>query len=76
MVVAPGLFVDTIRVCLFGDKIRWMENFGEKIGRKTFLSVFGWALGWRGRKINGEGMRPKCFLPRLTKKFSLKWREN
>ena len=50
MVVAPSLFVDTIRVCLFGGEIRWTENFGEKIGRKTFLSVFGWV---RKKKING-----------------------
>ena len=25
------------RVCLFGGEIGWMENFGEKIGRETFL---------------------------------------
>ena len=24
------------RVCLFGGEIRWMENFEEKIGMKTF----------------------------------------
>lgn len=28
-------------VCLFGGEIQWMENFGEKIGRKTFL-VYVW----------------------------------
>ena len=27
----------TLRVCLFGGEIGWMENFGEKIGSKTFL---------------------------------------
>ena len=36
----------TVRVCLFRDEIKWMENFGEKMrrkmGRKTFLSMFGW----------------------------------
>lgn len=30
-----------LRVCLFEREIRWMENFGEKIGRKTFL-VYVW----------------------------------
>ena len=37
-----------LRVCLFGGEIGWMENFGEKMGRKTFLSMFGWV----GRKEN------------------------
>ena len=27
---------------MFGGEIGWMENFGEKIRRKFFLSVFGW----------------------------------
>ena len=27
----------SLRVCLFGGEIGWMENFGEKMGRKTFL---------------------------------------
>ena len=31
-----------LRVCLFRGEIRWIENFGEKIKSKTFLSVFGW----------------------------------
>jgi len=35
-----------------------MENFGDKIGRETFLSVFGWAVGFR------------CFFLGSTKKFS------
>ena len=26
-----------LRVCLFRGKIGWMENFGEKIGRKFFF---------------------------------------
>ena len=29
-------------MCLFGGKIRWMENFEEKMRRKSFWSVFGW----------------------------------
>ena len=33
---------DTLRACLFGGEIGWMENFGEKMEMKTFLSVFGW----------------------------------
>ena len=32
----------SLRVCLFGSEIGWMENFKEKMERKTFLSVFGW----------------------------------
>ena len=32
----------SFRMCLFGGEIRWMENFGEKMGSKTFLSVFHW----------------------------------
>ena len=29
-------------MCLFRGKIGWMENFGKKMGMKTFWSVFGW----------------------------------
>ena len=29
-------------MCFFGGEIGWMEKFGEKMERKTFLSVFGW----------------------------------
>ena len=32
---------DVFRVCLFGSKIVWMENFGKKIRINFFLSVFG-----------------------------------
>ena len=28
---------NALRVCLFGGEIGWMKNFGEKMGRKTFL---------------------------------------
>ena len=38
----------TLRVCLFGGEIGWMENFGEKMGRKTFLECI-W-LGGEERK--------------------------
>ena len=31
------LLEQSLRVCLFGDEIEWMENFGEKMGRNTFL---------------------------------------
>ena len=35
----------TFRVCLFGGEIELMENFGEKIGMKTFLECV-----WLGGK--------------------------
>ena len=53
-----------LRVCLFGSEIRWMENFGEKMGKKTFLSMFG----WMGRKEN-KLMAPSVFSPGLPKSF-------
>ena len=28
---------ECLRVCLFSGEIEWMENFEEKMGRKTFL---------------------------------------
>ena len=31
------IFTISFRVCLFGSEIRRKENFGKKIGRKTFL---------------------------------------
>ena len=34
-----------LRVCLFGGEIERMKNFGEKIGRKTFLECV-----WLGRE--------------------------
>ena len=33
---------------LFGGEIRWIKNFREKMGMKTFLTV----LGWVGSKEN------------------------
>ena len=41
MLVGFGL-VNGLRVCLFKGETGWMENFEEKIERKTFLRVFGW----------------------------------
>ena len=38
-----------LRVCLFRGKIGWMKNFGEKIGRKTFLECV-WLAGMKENK--------------------------
>ena len=54
----------TFRVCLFGWEIGWMENFGKKIGRKTFLECV-WLGGDEGKFM----VEPKCFLLRPTKIF-------
>ena len=54
----------TLRMCLFGGKIRWMENFKEKMRRENFLEGV-WLRGREGEMMVGP-----------TKKFSLKWREN
>ena len=43
-----GHGIDKVTMCLFGGEIGWMENFEEKMGRKTFWSVFSWV----GRKEN------------------------
>ena len=48
-----------------------MKNFGEKMGNKTFL-VGVWLEGGERKKLVG----PECFLPKPTKMFSPKWREN
>ena len=48
----------------------WMENFGEKMRRKTFL-VGVWLERGEGKKLLG----PRCFLPEPTKMFSLQNRE-
>ena len=62
----------TLRVCLFGGKIGWMENFGEKMGRKTFWNVFGW-VERKENKWWGSGVfspdQPKSFLPKLERKL-------
>ena len=36
-----SIFRPSLKVCLFEGEIRWMKNFGEKMGRKIFLSVNG-----------------------------------
>ena len=59
------------KVCFFGCEIGWMENFGEKMRRKTFLSVFGW-LERKENKLWGPGV----FSPGLHIVFFPKWREN
>ena len=62
----------TVRVCLFRGEIRWIENFGEKMGRKTFLSMFGW-MEMKGNKWWGSSIfspcPPKCFLPKMERKL-------
>ena len=66
----------TMRVCLFRGEIRWMENFGEKMerkmGRKTFLSMFGW-MRMKENKLWGSSIfspcPPKCFLPKMERKL-------
>ena len=61
----------TLRVCLFGGEIWWMENFGEKIGEKMGLCVV-W-LGGGERKLEGGA---QTFSTKAhTKLFSSKWRE-
>ena len=59
-------------MCLFRGEIGWMENFGEKIGRKTFWSVFGW-VGRKENKLWGPSVfspgPPKSILPKLKKKL-------
>ena len=60
-------------VCLFGDEIGRTKNFGEKIGRKTFLSVFGWVRR-KESKWGDPGVffpdPPKSFLPKIERKLS------
>ena len=59
-------------MCLFGGEIGWMKNFGEKMGKKTFLSVFGW-VGRKENKWWGSGIffsgPPKSFLPKMERKL-------
>ena len=43
-----GLLTITQRVCSFRGEINWMENFGEKMRKKTFLECV-W-LGGEKRK--------------------------
>ena len=47
---------------LFGSEIEWMKNFGKKMERKTFWSVFG----WMGKKEN-KSWDPSIFFPNPQK---------
>ena len=66
-------------MCLFGGKIEWMKNFGEKLGSKTFFSVFGW-VGSKENKWWGLGIfslgPPKSFLSKIERKLKRKIRHN
>ena len=53
-----------LRVCFFGSEIGWMENFRENMGRKTFLSVFGWI-----RRNENKWWSPGVFFSNLLKSF-------
>ena len=63
----------TVRVCLFRDEIKWMENFGEKMrrkmGRKTFLSMFGW-MEMKENRWWGSSIFSPC-----PPKWKENWRE-
>ena len=63
-------------MCLFGGEIGWMENFGEKMGRKTFLECV-WLSVKEGNKWWGLDIfsldQPKSFLFKMEKKLK---REN
>ena len=59
-------------MCLFGGEIGWMENFGEKMGMKTFL-VGVLLEGGEGKKFVG----PRYFsLQTHQNVLSPKWGEN
>ena len=45
---SQALIPKSLRVCLFGSEIGRMENFEEKIGRKTFLECV-WLGGEEGK---------------------------
>ena len=66
------LLTITQMLCSFRGEIRWMENFREKMRRKTFLECC--LVGWGERKINGGA---RMFSPRAHQKvYFLKLREN
>ena len=58
------------RMCLFGGEIGWMENFREKMGRKTFLECvwLGKENKWWGPSVFSSGP-PKSFLRKMEKKL-------
>ena len=45
---SQALILKSLRVCLFESEIGRMENFEEKIGRKTFLECV-WLSGEEGK---------------------------
>ena len=59
----------SFKVCLFESKIGWIENFGEKMGKKTFFEVY--LVGWGGRKINckAQVFSLQNFLPKIERKL-------
>ena len=63
------------RVCLFGGEIWWMENYEEKMERKTFRSMFGWVEReenkWWNPGVFSLGP-PKSFLPKMERKLKRK----
>ena len=59
-------------MCFFGGEIGWMEKFGEKMERKTFLSVFGWVEMKENKGWNLCVFFPgplKSFLPKMERKL-------
>ena len=57
---------------MFGGEIGWMEKFGEKMERKTFLSVFGWVEMKENKGWNLCVFFPgplKSFLPKMERKL-------
>ena len=58
----------TFRVCLFGGKIGWMENFGKKMGRETFLECV-----WLGGEDKTKWWGPCVFFPGPPKSSLQNW---
>ena len=55
----------TLRMCLFGEEIGWMENFGEKNEKGNF---FGRCLAERKRGGNDGGAHQKV-LSKMERKL-------
>ena len=74
------LLTNQLRVCLLGGEIGWVENFGEKMGRKIFWNVFG-LVGRKENKWWGPGVfsqdPPKSFISKMERKLREKssWNE-
>ena len=58
----------TFRVCLFGGKIGWMENFGKKMGRETVLECV-----WLGGEDKTKWWDPCVFSPDPPKSSLQNW---